>query len=122
MGWNSANEIFDPVATMVVKAVEAKAIAEKDAQKLLSTLIGKLQEMDWDTESESLDDFADHAFVVAAFEENGIELEDAGPDVELIKQAILDFSWGNYGLDEVENTESDAWSGDLAAAIANAIS
>lgn len=74
MGWASAGEIFDPVCALIVKGVEGKAIAEDEATKVLKTLIAKLQDGDWDTEYESLSEFREHPFVVAAFEAQGVEL------------------------------------------------
>lgn len=35
--------------------------------------------------------------------------------------AILEFSWDNYGLDEVSDTRSDDWAHDLAKAIRTAL-
>lgn len=74
MGWSSAGDIFDPVCALIVKGVEGKAIAEAEATKVLTVLIGKLQDGDWDTEDESLALFTDHPFVVAAFEAQGVEV------------------------------------------------
>lgn len=76
MGWNSAGDIFDPVCTLIVKGVEGKAIAEDEATKVLTALIAKLQDGDWDTEDESLAEFAEHPFVVAAFAAQGVEVQD----------------------------------------------
>lgn len=76
MGWNSAGDIFDPVCTFVVKAVESNGIAEADATALLTMLIAKLQNGDWDVEEESLSEFVDYPFVVAAFKAQGVEVQD----------------------------------------------
>lgn len=68
MGWNSGNEVFDPVAR---KAREL-GLPDEQVTALLSTLIGALQDRDWDTEDESLEEFEDDAAIVEAFRQNGI--------------------------------------------------
>lgn len=65
MGWNSAGGIFDPVC----EALQKSFLVPEARQKILVTLIRVLQENDWDTEDESLGDFADDPVVVAAFRE-----------------------------------------------------
>lgn len=85
MGWNSANEIFDPVAR---KAQELGLTGEQRTE-LLSVLIDQLQQGDWDTEDESLDEFKDDEAVVEAFRRNKIY-------VTCREQMILDdggYSW-----------------------------
>jgi hypothetical protein len=72
MGWNSANRIFDPVARALVKAG-----ADDDTKRtVLGDLIGELQDGDWDTEDESLEDFLDDPAIVAAFADKGVHLSD----------------------------------------------
>lgn len=71
MGWASAGSIFDPVA---------KALVELNApddmkRAVLGTLIGQLQDGDWDTEGESLEDFQDDPAIVAAFRDHDVILE-----------------------------------------------
>ena len=68
MGWASAGDIFDPVAEALVRC----HIDYDDAVRILSTLIEKLQEGDWDTEHESLGNFRQWPEVVEAFRQNGI--------------------------------------------------
>jgi hypothetical protein len=71
MGWASAGAIFAPVA---------KAMAELNAPdemkiRVLGDLIGVLQEGDWDTENESLDEFRDDPAIVEAFRQHGVIIE-----------------------------------------------
>jgi dUTP pyrophosphatase len=68
MGWNSANEIFDPVA----RAVLNSHVSKDDAVNILTTLIRNLQSEDWDTEDESLEEFAAWPEVVEAFKLCGV--------------------------------------------------
>lgn len=70
MGWASAGEIFDPVATAMI---ELNAPDEMKTE-VLGKLIAALQGGDWDTECESLDCFADDPAIVAAFRQNGVIL------------------------------------------------
>lgn len=70
MGWNSANEIFDPVAKALIDA----NVGDKVLRDVLGSLIEKLQDGDWDTEDESLEAFASEPAVVAAFADNGVHL------------------------------------------------
>lgn len=50
MGWNTANDIFDPVAQTVIDSY----MSHDDALRILVGLIRNLQDQDWDTEDESL--------------------------------------------------------------------
>lgn len=68
MGWASAGAIFDPVAKAMV---ELKAPDEMKT-RVLSDLIGALQDGDWDTESESLDQFEGDPAIVEAFRQHGV--------------------------------------------------
>jgi hypothetical protein len=68
MGWASGNYIFDPVAR---KAREL-GLADGQVTGLLAELIAQMQQADWDTEGESLDEFEDDPAIVAAFRQNGI--------------------------------------------------
>lgn len=68
MGWASAGQIFDPVA---------KALVELNApddmkRRVLGDLIGALQDGDWDTEDESLDQFKDDPAIRAAFRDHDV--------------------------------------------------
>ncbi len=68
MGWASAGDIFDPVA---------KALVELNAPddmkiRVLGTLIGTLQDGDWDTEHESLGEFQDDPAIVEAFRRHDV--------------------------------------------------
>lgn len=68
MGWASAGGIFGPIAQALID------YGANDELKLLvcNKLIEVLQEGDWDTEGESLDEFADDPMIVEAFRRHGI--------------------------------------------------
>jgi hypothetical protein len=68
MGWNSAGEIFDPVAQAMI---ELNASDEMKI-RVLGDLIGALQDGDWDTEDESLDQFGDDPAIVEAFRQHDV--------------------------------------------------
>lgn len=68
MGWNSGNEIFNPVAR---KALEL-GMTDEQVTELLTVLIAEMQQADWDTEGESLDEFESHPSIVEAFRRNDI--------------------------------------------------
>jgi hypothetical protein len=70
MGWASASEIFDPVC----KELQKSFLVPETRQKILVVLIKALQDSDWDTEDESLNEFSDDPAVVKAFGECGIYL------------------------------------------------
>jgi hypothetical protein len=72
MGWSSANSIFDPVA----KALQQTGADDDTKRKVLGDLISGLQEGDWDTEDESLEDFLDDPAIVAAFHDHNVHLGD----------------------------------------------
>ena len=71
MGWASAGDIFDPIAQALVDL----NAPEETKRKVLGPLIAKLQEQDWDTESESLEEFRDDPVIIALFRERGITAE-----------------------------------------------
>lgn len=72
MGWNSANRIFDPVARALIKAN-----ADDDTKRTtLRVLIKELQEGDWDTEDESLEEYLHDPVIVGAFADNNVHLSD----------------------------------------------
>ena len=73
MGWSSANQIFDPVASAVLMASIDDSF---DSIRILEVLIKALQEGDWDTEDESLYFFRGQPEVVEAFKRCGIPMED----------------------------------------------
>lgn len=68
MGWASAGSIFDPVAQALIDA----GATDELKTTVLGKLIKQLQNGDWDTEGESLDEFADDPAIVAAFRANGV--------------------------------------------------
>lgn len=79
MGWASAGEIFDPIAHGLIEA----GASEDIKRRVLGPLIVKLQNDDWDTESESLEEFRDDPVIVAIFREHGVtaDCEDqSGPE------------------------------------------
>lgn len=68
MGWGSAYRIFNTVADALITAK-----ATDDVKRTtLSELIRDLQEGDWDTELDSLQDYLGDPAIVAAFAENDI--------------------------------------------------
>lgn len=77
MGWNSANEIFDPICEEVIRQTEkSDGLYPADATSLLTVIIHEFQESDWDTEDESLTRFQEYDYVVKAFANNDITLEE----------------------------------------------
>jgi hypothetical protein len=68
MGWASAGSIFDPVARTLID----RNIDDATKHAVLSSLIKALQDGDWDTEGESLDEFENDPAVVQAFRDNGV--------------------------------------------------
>ena len=72
MGWSSANSIFDPVA----KALQQTGADDDTKRKVLGDLIHGLQDGDWDTEDESLEDFLDDPAIVAAFHDRDVHTQD----------------------------------------------
>lgn len=72
MGWNSANEIFDPVAHAVIDSY----IDRDSSINILTTLIRGLQAGDWDTEDESLEEFKAWPVAVEAFKRCGVPYRD----------------------------------------------
>lgn len=71
MGWNSANRIFDPVARALIEV----GASDDVKRRVLGDLIGHLQDGDWDTEDESLEDFKNDPAIVAAFAANDVHLD-----------------------------------------------
>lgn len=76
MGWNSANQIFDPVAQALVD----HHVPDDVVTTVCTALIRELQNNDWDTEDESLEQFADHPAIVAAFAAQGVTFDDEDDD------------------------------------------
>ncbi len=68
MGWASAGAIFDPIAQALID----HGVADELKLHVCDKLIGVLQEGDWDTEGESLDQFADDPVIVQAFRNHGV--------------------------------------------------
>ncbi|MEW2351465.1 hypothetical protein AB0904_27830 [Streptomyces sp. NPDC006684] len=72
MGWSSANRIFNPIA----RALQDAHVPAESRRKILGDLIDGLQDGDWDTEDESLEDFLDDPAIVSAFADHGVHLSD----------------------------------------------
>lgn len=72
MGWNSANRIFDPVA----RALQRAGADDQTKRTVLGDLVKELQDGDWDTEDESLEDFLDDPAIVTAFADHNVHLSD----------------------------------------------
>lgn len=78
MGWASAGAIFDPVA----KAMVELNAPDEMKTRILGDLIGALQDGDWDTEHESLDEFRDDPAIVEAFRQHNVFTECGDADGE----------------------------------------
>jgi hypothetical protein len=68
MGWNSAGEIFNPVAQALIDT----NAPDDTKTRVLGDLIKQLQSGGWDTEDESLERFTHDPAVVEAFRRNGV--------------------------------------------------
>lgn len=68
MGWNGAGEIFEPIATAILDS----DMDDGRIEEVLTLLISQLQNADWDTEDESLEEFLDYPAVVKAFATCGV--------------------------------------------------
>lgn len=80
MGWNSANQIFDPIARTLIELNAAPEVK----RRVLGDLISTLQDGDWDTGDESLEDFADDPAIVAAFADHGVHFTRADEDSDIL--------------------------------------
>lgn len=76
MGWASGNEVFNPVCISIIGLIAHGKISEQAAENILTELITVLQYQDWDTEDGSLHDFKNHDYVVRAFKECGVSLNE----------------------------------------------
>jgi hypothetical protein len=86
MGWSSANSIFDPVARALIDA----GTDADTKRKVLGDLIAGLQDGDWDTEDESLEDFRHDPAIVQAFANNGVHLtEEQQADADSAVLALI---------------------------------
>ncbi len=68
MGWAGGNDVFDVVAHEVLSNPIPPAIQ----MRILSTLIGSLQDQGWDTEDEALERWSSYREAVDAFRLQGI--------------------------------------------------
>jgi len=78
VGFSGGNEIFDPVARKLITL----GIDDETRYQISGALIGALQESDWDTEDESLEEFKADDAIVRAFAEHGIDLDEEEPCCE----------------------------------------
>ena len=71
MGYASiGHTVFDPI----MKALQELGASDEMRTDVASLLIGTLQDVDWDTEDESLEEFADDPAIVKAFADHEIYL------------------------------------------------
>lgn len=70
MGWNTANDIFDPVAEALLNSY--LTMSHSDTVNVFTIFIRALQDQDWDTEDESLERFMAWPAVVKAFAKCGV--------------------------------------------------
>jgi len=68
MGWGSAYSLFNTMADALIEANASDEIKER----VLTKVIARLQEDDWDTELDSLQSYLDDLAIVRAFANNGI--------------------------------------------------
>lgn len=80
MGNNFVNDVFNGVARRVNAYVEEVVFTPYVGQTILTELIEQLQDVDWDTEYESLFEFKDIPYIVQAFADCEIYLEGALED------------------------------------------
>lgn len=88
MGWASAGQIFDPMARVMIEL----GASDEMKTRILGELIGKLQDGDWDTGDESLEEFKDDPAIVAAFRIHGVVIrcmaEDGPPEASYCEAEI----------------------------------
>jgi hypothetical protein len=86
MGYGSAGyTIFDPMARALIKA----GTPDEEKEQVLGDLIKRLQDEDWDTELDSLQEFRDDPAIVRAFAKNGITWPDEDDGLTDSDSAIL---------------------------------
>ena len=83
MGYGSAGpRFFDPIAWALIDA----GASDEQLRQTLGNLIDGLQELDWDTEHDSLQKFQDYPAIVEVFADRGIILpEQPTPNDETTK-------------------------------------
>lgn len=69
------DDIFDPVARMVLVMMATDRMDHADAEVLLSTLIDRLLSHGWNTPKNSLYEYRAHPFIVRAFASQGVTLD-----------------------------------------------
>ncbi len=75
MGNDFVNDVFNGVARRVNAYVEHSVFTTTVGQAILTELIEQLQDIDWDTEYESLEEFKDVPYIVQAFADCEVALE-----------------------------------------------
>ena len=68
MGWSGGNTVFDPMCWDILHS----SMGVKEQGRMLVKLIKSLQELDWDTEDESLSRFHPNPLVTEVFKVCGI--------------------------------------------------
>lgn len=76
MGFSKGNEVFGQMADYLIRLVAINKISEDVAQGIAGALIETLQDVDWDTESESLENYSHVSFIIEAFDDCGITLDE----------------------------------------------
>lgn len=117
MGWNSAGDIFDPVA----RSLRDAGVDDTTKRKVLGDLISGLQDGDWDTEDESLEQFLDDPAIVQAFADHNVHLSDRrccarelGADP---RRVILSMRNDEYVSEQAMSEALDAYAHQLAERI-----
>jgi hypothetical protein len=95
MGWASAGEIFDSVAQGFIDG----KVDQEIAKPVLAKLMGTLTDMDWDTESESRDEFQAVPWIEDVFFE-----AESDPDV------CSTFTPRSWGKGRIKGCEECGWS------------
>jgi len=118
MGWSSANEIFNPVA----RSLQEVGVSDQTKRKVLGDLIGGLQDGDWDTEDESLEEFLDDQAIVSAFADHDVHLSDrrcCAREIDAdLRRVIVDVLRNNEDVSEQAIGEAlDAFAHQLAMRI-----
>ncbi|MFJ4703180.1 hypothetical protein ACIP5N_34025 [Streptomyces sp. NPDC088768] len=72
MGWSSATTVFTPIAHALIDA----NVDDTTKRRVLANLIRGLQQGDWDTEDEALEDLLHDPAAVLAFADCGVHLPD----------------------------------------------
>lgn len=71
MGWASAGEIFDAIASVVLRKYRSGNIDFHQSVEILAALAGPLKDGGWDTEDESVQEFNNHPLIVESLKSIG---------------------------------------------------